>query len=114
MAPPTIVSAFLSARPLEPVLVFETSDDAAHFQSRLKQGRILYTERPGSRWVYLPMPDGLMRVRTAAMGDIAFEFDSRGHASAFNESIKGLGKIFPSTKDRPIWDRTVYLGQPLK
>ncbi|KAF2249561.1 hypothetical protein BU26DRAFT_319952 [Trematosphaeria pertusa] len=109
MPPPSIISSFLSVQPLEPVLVFNTVDDAAYFQTHCKQGRILPDQR--SRWVFLPMPEGLLRVRTARNGDVAYEFDSHQHARAFNDSIKGLGRIFQNTHDKPIWDRTVYLGK---
>ncbi|KAF2637250.1 hypothetical protein P280DRAFT_472413 [Massarina eburnea CBS 473.64] len=112
MPPPSIVSSFLSVTPLEPVLVFQRADDAAYFQSHCKQGRIMLDQ--SSRWVFLPMPEGLLRVRTARCGDVAYDFDTHKHARMFNESIKGLGTIFQSTKEGPGWDRTVYLGKILR
>ncbi|KAF2183087.1 hypothetical protein K469DRAFT_584239 [Zopfia rhizophila CBS 207.26] len=112
MPPPAVVSSFLSVKPLEPVLVFNSPDDAAYFQSHCRQGRILPDQ--SQRWVFLPMPEGLLRVRTAKYGDVAYEFDNHRHASEFNEGVKGLGRMFQNTKDKPIWDRTVYLGRPLK
>ncbi|KAF2788116.1 hypothetical protein K505DRAFT_366759 [Melanomma pulvis-pyrius CBS 109.77] len=111
MPPPTIISSFLSVKPLEPVLVFTSADDAAYFQSHCKQGRIFPDH---ARWVYLPMPEGLKRVRTAMFGDVAFEFDSHRHAEAFNKSIKDVGKTFPNTVEKPDMDRNVYLGKRLK
>ncbi|KAF2201804.1 hypothetical protein GQ43DRAFT_19451 [Delitschia confertaspora ATCC 74209] len=109
MPPPVIISSFISLQPLEPVLVFATADEAAYFQSRCRQGRIL----PGQnqRWVYLPLPDGLLRVRTARNGDVAYDFERHAQAVAFNRSLKELGKIYPSTREEPEWDRTVYLGK---
>src|SRR5262245_25688427 len=104
MPPPPVLTAFLSVQPLEPVLVFHSSDDAAYFQSHCKQGRIMSDQR--SKWVFLPMPEGLLRVRTARGGDVSFDFDGHGNARRFNESIKGLGKIFQNTKDKPWWDRS--------
>jgi hypothetical protein len=109
MSPPTIISAFLSVTPLEPVLVFSNPEDAALFQSRCKQGRIMPSARQS--WVYLPMPDGLLRVRTARLGDVAFDFDSEKHAKEFNASIKSLGRIYASPRDDRGWERMVYLGK---
>ncbi|KAF2264930.1 hypothetical protein CC78DRAFT_579887 [Lojkania enalia] len=105
---PQVLTSFISLQPLEPVLVFSTPDDAIRFQERCRQGRILPDQR--SRWVFLPMPDGLLRVRTARGGDVAYDFDSHRHAAEFNASIKGCGKIFSNTIDKPTFDRTVYLG----
>ncbi|OCK75674.1 hypothetical protein K432DRAFT_397077 [Lepidopterella palustris CBS 459.81] len=112
MAPPTIITSFISIQPLEPVLVFASAADAEYFQSHCRQGRILPTE--SQRWVYLPLPAGLIRVRTARQGDIAYDFDSHRNAVAFNKSIKEVGRIFQSTKEKPEWDRNVYLGKTLK
>jgi hypothetical protein len=109
MSPPSIVSAFLSVQPLEPVLVFSSAEDAAMFQGRCKQGRILPTSRQS--WVYLPMPAGLLRVRTARMGDVAFDFDSEKSAKDFNASIKYLGKTFANPKGDRGWEKVVYLGR---
>lgn len=109
MPPPAIVSAFLSVTPLEPVLVFSTSEDAALFQTRCKQGRILPSAR--QNWVYLPMPEGLLRVRTARMGDVAFDFDNEKSAKEFNGSLKSLGRIYASSRDNRWRDRVVYLGK---
>lgn len=107
--PPTILSAFLSVTPLEPVLVFHNSDDAIYFQSRCHQGRILPDQR--SNWVFLPLPEGLLRVRKARGGDIAFDFDSNGYARRFNDSIKGMGLIYNNTPQNPRFDRVVYVGR---
>ncbi|ORY01193.1 hypothetical protein BCR34DRAFT_668032, partial [Clohesyomyces aquaticus] len=52
MAPPQILTAFISVQPLEPVLVFSSADDAAYFQQHCRQGRILAEQNP--RWVFLP------------------------------------------------------------
>ena len=116
MAPPkplpTIQSAFLSVRPFEPVLVFKSSDEANLFQDKVRQGRILPDQ--SSKWLFLPLPNGLLRVRTARDGDVAFDFDGSTHAKAFNDSIKSFGRVFSKTKDKPTWDRTVYVGQTHK
>lgn len=115
MAPPghpTIRTAFLSVKPFEPVLVFDSIEEAHWFQDKVRQGRILPDQ--SSKWVFLPLPDGLLRVRTARDGDIAFDFDGPGNAKWFNDSIKSLGRVFPRTVEKPTWDRTVYLGKPSK
>ncbi|KAH7351433.1 hypothetical protein BKA66DRAFT_278279 [Pyrenochaeta sp. MPI-SDFR-AT-0127] len=106
---PQIVSAFISLQPLEPVLVFPNETDAAMFQSRCKQGRILPTARPN--WVYLPLPEGLLRVRTARKGDVAFDFDTEKNATEFNKGIKSLGTIYASPKGDHGWEKVVYLGK---
>jgi len=112
MSPPTIISSFISVQPLEPVLVFDSADDAAYFQTHCcKQGRIFPNQRTR---VYLPMPEGLLRVRTAKYGDTGYDFDTHRHATMFNESVIGLGRIYQSTKERPDLDRSVYLGKPIK
>jgi hypothetical protein len=109
MSPPTLLSAFLSITPLEPVLVFQTPDDAETFQTRCRQGRILPSSRPN--WVYLPMPPGLLRVRTARKGDVAFDFTTERNAKAFNDSVRGLGRIFGNGKGESGWEKVVYLGR---
>jgi hypothetical protein len=111
MAPPTILSAFLSVTPLEPVLVFSSPEDASTFQSRCKQGRILHESAPN--WVYLPLPPGLLRVRTARRGDVAFDFESERAARDFDKSIKGLGRIYENRNQRGErgWEKVVYLGK---
>src|SRR5437763_15570499 len=108
MSPPSIVSAFISLVPLEPVLVFTSDADAALFQSRFKQGRSLPSSRQS--WVYLPMPEGLLRVRTARRGDVAFDFDTEKNADVFNKGIRGLGAIYASPRGDHGWERVVYLG----
>lgn len=109
MSPPAILSAFLSVRPHEPVLIFSTDTDAALFQSRCKQGRILPASRQS--WVYLPLPDGLLRVRTARQGNVAFDFESDKAAKEFNSSIKSLGLIYANPKGDHGWEKIVYLGR---
>ncbi|KAF2824932.1 hypothetical protein CC86DRAFT_446983 [Ophiobolus disseminans] len=109
MSPPSILSAFLSVTPLEPVLVFPSSEDAALFQSRCKQGRIISSERPN--WVYLPLPPGLLRVRTAREGDVAFDFESERAAGDFDRSIKGLGRVYENPRGERGWEKCVYLGR---
>jgi len=109
MSPPAILSAFISLHPLEPVLVFTSDSDAALFQSRCKQGRILPDSRQS--WVYLPMPAGLLRVRTARQGDVAFDFDSEKSAREFNAGIKSLGTIYTSPRGKHGWEKVVYLGK---
>lgn len=112
MPPPTIITSFLSVQPLEPVLVFDSADDAAYFQTHCcKQGRIFPDQRTR---VYLPMPEGLLRVRTAKYGDVGYDFDTNRHATVFNESIIGLGKVFQNTRERRDWDQSVYLGKQRK
>jgi hypothetical protein len=112
MAPPAVIASFLSVQPLEPVLVFNSAEDAANFQTHYcKQGRIFPDQRTR---VYLPMPEGLLRVRTARNGDTGYDFDTARHASAFNDSIMALGRVFQSTTSNPGWDRSVYLGKQLR
>jgi hypothetical protein len=113
MPPPPIKSAFLSVVPSEPVLVFSTAEDAAYFQSHCRQGRIqpLPHMKWSNTWVYLPMPAGLLRVRTARSGDVAFDFASSHEARDFNSSIKGVGKVFSNTKEKPYFDKSVYFGK---
>ncbi|KAF2449713.1 hypothetical protein P171DRAFT_351357 [Karstenula rhodostoma CBS 690.94] len=110
--PPTIQTAFLSVKPLEPVMVFNSADEAFWFQDKVRQGRVFVDQ--SQKWVFLPMPEGLLRVRTAKDGDIAFDFDGPAHADRFNQSIKKLGRIFPRTADKLKWDCTVYIGKSLK
>ncbi|KAF2812173.1 uncharacterized protein BDZ99DRAFT_383847 [Mytilinidion resinicola] len=112
MPAPTPLSAFMSLAPIEPVLVFGSSTDAESFQSRCRQGRIVAAQ--SGRWVYLPLPAGLQRVRTARGGDVAFEFDSHRNAAAWNLSIGEIGKIYASTKEKPRFDTSVYLGKVWK
>jgi hypothetical protein len=104
MSPPPIISL----HPLEPVLVFSNDANASLFQSRCKQARILPSSLQS--WVYLPMPEGLLRVRTARQGDVAFDFDSERRAREFNSSIRGLGRVYDSPKGDFGWERVVYLG----
>ncbi|KAF2488416.1 hypothetical protein BU16DRAFT_532211 [Lophium mytilinum] len=112
MPAPTVLSAFMSLTPTEPVLVFASNTDAETFQSRCRQGRILSAQ--SGRWVYLPLPAGLQRVRTARGGDVAFEFDSNRNAAAWNLSIGEVGKIYASSKEKPRFDQGVYLGRVWK
>lgn len=105
-----ILTAYMSISPLEPVLVFASPEEAASFQSHRKQGRILFKE-PQSH-VYLPMPQGLLKVRTARDGDVAFDFDSDKHAKEFNASIRNLGRILLSPVGQHSWEKTVYVGKP--
>lgn len=115
MAPPglpTIQTAFLSAKPLEPVLVFSSAEEALRFQDKVRQGRIYPNE--SQAWVYVPLPDGLLRARTTRGGDIAFDFDSPSHADRFNQSIKKAGRIFSKTHVKSKFDQTVYIGKTSK
>jgi hypothetical protein len=57
------------------------------------------------------MPKGLLRVRTARNGDVAFEFENRQQAKEFNASIGELGTIYAATKMKPNFDANVYLGK---
>ncbi|KAH8702798.1 hypothetical protein GQ44DRAFT_764337 [Phaeosphaeriaceae sp. PMI808] len=104
-APPTIMSAYVSISPLEPVVVFSSIEEAVRFQSYCKQGRILPNAR--QTCVYLPMPHGLLRVRTAKDGDTAFDFDTNKNAMDFNGSILNLGRINIHQNSS---QRTLYLG----
>ncbi|KAF2738800.1 hypothetical protein EJ04DRAFT_485744 [Polyplosphaeria fusca] len=112
MPAPVIMSSFMSIKPLEPVLVFASAEDAASFQSSYRQGRIM-PNHPIS-WVFLPMPEGLLRLRTAKNGDIAYDFDTYRHAVDFNDSIGRLGKTFQPTREKPDWDHIVYLGKQIR
>ena len=109
---PAIISSFMSVQPLEPVLAFRDGEEAAYFQSRCRQGRILPDQQ--SNWVFLPMPKGLLRIRTAMKGDISYDFDSATNARHFNDSIRGLGRIFHGNSHGANSDRRVYMGIPLK
>ena len=106
-----VVSAFLSVTPLEPVLTFASEMDAQAYRSNRPIARIF----PGQpRWVYMPLPAGLVRVRTAQRGDVAFEFTTPEAARAWKASIGDMGSIHASTAARPDFDRGVYLGRILK
>ncbi|KAL5436612.1 hypothetical protein PMIN05_006617 [Paraphaeosphaeria minitans] len=109
---PAIQTAFLSVKPFEPVMVFDSADEAFWFQDKVRQGRVLPDH--SQKWVYLPLPEGILRVRTAKNGDVAFDFDSPAHADKFNQSIKKLGRVFQRTHDKPKWDCTVYIGKTSK
>src|SRR5579871_2775959 len=102
-----IVTAFFSIKPHEPVLVTLNAESARHLRDHVHGGRI-YSSHP--TWVYVPMPEGLLRIRKAKGGDIVFEFEHSYQAKAWNENIDKQGKIFGNTKDKPYWDRTVYVG----
>lgn len=56
------------------------------------------------------MPAGLLRVRTARNGDVAYDFSSAHEAKEFNSSVKNVGNIFANTKENPKWDHSVYFG----
>ena len=107
MSQPKIETAFLSVKPLEPVLVASSPDYARHLRDRVDGGRI-HSSHP--TWVYVPMPEGLLRVRKARGGDIAFEFEHSQQARTWNERIDKRGKIFGNTHDKPYKDRNVYVG----
>ncbi|KAL5454660.1 hypothetical protein PMIN07_007447 [Paraphaeosphaeria minitans] len=109
---PAIQTAFLSVKPFEPVMVFDSADEAFWFQDKVRQGRVLPDH--SQKWVYLPLPEGILRVRTAKNGDVAFDFDSPAHADKFNQSIKKLGRVFQRTHDKPKWDCTVKLRHLLE
>lgn len=106
-----VISAFLSVTPLEPVLVFASQSDAQAFRGHCSVARI-FPNHP--KWVYMPMPSGLLRVRTAQRGDVAFEFESRDAARAWNEAILQIGTINPAVPHRLDFDHTVYLGRILR
>ena len=102
-----IETAFISIKPLEPVLVASDSAFARHLRDHVHGGRI-YSSHP--TWVYVPMPEGLLRVRKAKGGDIAFEFEHSQQARAWNGNIDKQGKIFANDHDNPYRDRNVYVG----
>ncbi len=106
MAHSKIESAFLSIKPLEPVLVASDPAFARQLRDHVHGGRI-YSSHP--TWVYVPMPEGLLRVRKAKTGDMAFEFEHSHQARAWNEHIDKQGKIFANTYDKPNKDRNVYV-----
>jgi len=104
-----IETAFFSIKPPEPVLVASGIDSARYLRDNVQAGRI-YSSHP--TWVYVPMPEGLLRVRTAKRGDVAFEFEHAPQARTWNENINRQGKIFENTRERPYRERIVYVGQP--
>lgn len=111
MAPPHPLSAFLSVRPHEPVLVFASADDAYAFQTRYcRQGRI-YPAPARQSWVYVPLPEGLLRVRTARKGDVAFDFESERAASEFNKSLAYTGRVYENPRGDRGWEKVVYVGK---
>jgi hypothetical protein len=57
------------------------------------------------------MPKGLLRVRTARRGDVAFDFDSEKSAMEFNESIRSLGHIYAGSRTDRWVEKVVYLGK---
>jgi hypothetical protein len=104
--PPEPRTAFLSLDPLEPVLRFKNDDDAKYYQDYFNSMGRIYPEQPDC--VYLPMPPGLVSVRTAKRGDVAFVFKTSHDAQAFNRMCR-VGRIYHS--DIKIgYTRTVYLG----
>jgi hypothetical protein len=102
MSIPLPKTAFLSLSPLEPVLVFSTAHDAATFQLQHKQGRILASQ--DKCWVFLPLPKGLLRVRTAKGGDVAFDFETMMQAAAWNKEVGQIGRVFKGKEN------VIYVG----
>jgi len=107
MPPPRPVSSFLSVTPLEPVLVFESPSAARAFQSSIPVGRI-YAMTPS--WVYLPLPQGLLRARPARLGDMSWEFEQPHQAANFHREIGYVGTVYSPSREKPHIDRNVYLG----
>jgi hypothetical protein len=106
--PPEPRTAFLSLEPLEPVLCFKNEKDAKYYQDYFNSMGRIYPEQADC--VYLPMPPGLVSVRTARRGDVAFVFKTSSEAQAFDRTVR-VGRIYHS--DLPMKmgrNRTVYLG----
>jgi hypothetical protein len=109
--PPQPVTAFLSLDPLEPVLRFRTERDAKIYQDYYNSMGRIYPEQPDC--IYLPLPPGLVSVRTATRGDVAFVFKSVSEASAFNRMCR-VGRLYHSDlPGKGGYNRTVYLGVEL-
>lgn len=126
--PSRLKSAYLSKSAQEPVLLFYSPADAAQFRALYRNGRIFDHDRAK---VYLPRPRNLVGTRVAARGDFAFVFPTREDASAWNESVYGVGKMFEFDKvsvcvggfggggrlllilgkNKPEKHRTVYMGR---
>jgi hypothetical protein len=104
---PCPVSSFLSINPLEPVLVFPDVNEAWEFRHSCNVARILDADQHPT-WVYVPLPDGVVRVYTAKHGDVAYEFRSSNEAKAFNHAIKNVGTVFGDHSHR------VYVGKWIK
>jgi hypothetical protein len=105
--PHHVKAAFLSVDPTEPVLVFKSSYDAREFQKECPIGRIF----PGHQdWVYLPKPQGLIRVRTAKYGDTGFVFSKPADAAAWSKEIKEVGRPYKDSSNER-HQRTVYIGE---
>jgi hypothetical protein len=102
MSLPIPKTAFLSVSPLEPVLVFSSPHDAATFQLHYKQSRIIKSQNPC--WVFLPLPQGLLRVRTAKGGDVAFDFESATQAATWDKEVGQIGRVFKGK------EKVVYVG----
>ncbi|KAF1996527.1 hypothetical protein P154DRAFT_623139 [Amniculicola lignicola CBS 123094] len=107
--PPVIQTSFLSVRPHEPVLVFASPEEAARFQTfHCRQARTMHGQ--DKKWLFLPLPDGLLRVRTARHGDISYEFTSHQHAKDFNACINWQGRVYEGSYK----DSRVYVGREIK
>jgi len=92
-------------------MVFSTTEDAENFRRDCMVGRILHINEHGN-WVFVPLPQGLVRVYTAKAGDVGYEFYTHEQAKTFNHSIKEVGTIYNSSSNRNLSKR-VYLGRKI-
>ena len=107
---PRPVTSFLSLTPLEPVLVFATAEDAEKFRKGCVAARRNSHEHP--EWVYVPLPNGLLRVYTARLGDVGYDFRHAEEAKAFNAVIGEVGTIHDAMDKKHL--HRVYLGNHKK
>ena len=87
--------------------MFESPEAARAFQAACPLGRI-YTITP--RWVYLPLPESLLRARAARGGLMSWEFSQSQQAADFHREICSVGTVYQSTAQKPQWDHNVYIG----
>jgi hypothetical protein len=62
--------------------------------------------------VFVPLPQGLIRVYNTKGGDVGYEFDTHEQAKSFNHSIKDVGTIDNSSSNKNL-NKRVYLGRKL-
>ncbi|KAF2084750.1 hypothetical protein K490DRAFT_48569 [Saccharata proteae CBS 121410] len=109
-SPPQPRAAFLSVHPLEPVLVFSSSAEARSYTGFNPLGRI-YPRH--TDWVFLPLPENLMRVQTTRKGDIAFVFKTKQQAESWHREIGSVGRHYAEQGAAELKLRTVYVGDRL-
>jgi len=100
----TLKIAYLSLISHEPVLVFSTNKDARNFRDKVSGGRI---SEDTPTWVYMPMPRGLLMVRSSKYGEVAFDFRDAESAQEWNKEIASVGRNYAERK------KSVYLGKRL-